>query len=122
MARQTMDVIRTVSNSRELDEHLVASNEHDVWFFKHSSTCGISTAAWREFESFVGDANGDDSALYCLVEMQHARDVSQALAEKLAVRHESPQAILVRRGEAVWHASHWSITKKALGAVKSELR
>ena len=114
-----MDAIRTVSNSRELDEHLAASDEQDVWFFKHSRSCGISTAAWREFEGFVGDPDGDDSARYCLVDMQRARDVSRALAEKLAVRHESPQAILVRRGEVVWHASHWSITKKALGAATS---
>jgi bacillithiol system protein YtxJ len=40
--------------------------------------------------------------------------LSDTVAERLGVRHESPQALLIKDGRAVWHASHWSITSEAL--------
>jgi bacillithiol system protein YtxJ len=42
------------------------------------------------------------------------RRLSDIVAERLGVRHESPQALLIKDGRAVWHASHWSITSEAL--------
>jgi bacillithiol system protein YtxJ len=32
------------------------------------------------------------------------------------VEHQSPQALFVRDGKVVWHASHGGITRKALAA------
>lgn len=110
-----MTEIHKVASVEELGEQLAASSEQDVWFFKHSLTCGISDAAWREFESFA-DERAAGPARFCLIEIQPARAVSKALAERLAVRHKSPQAILVRAGKVVWHASHWDITQKKLVA------
>ncbi|BDG59669.1 hypothetical protein caldi_07590 [Caldinitratiruptor microaerophilus] len=57
-----------------------------------------------------------------LVRVREERPLSQALAERLKVRHESPQAILVQRGRAVWHASHGAITARALREAISALR
>jgi bacillithiol system protein YtxJ len=42
------------------------------------------------------------------------RPVSLHLAERLGVRHQSPQALLIRNGAAVWNASHHAITASAL--------
>ncbi len=108
-----MGEIYRISTVEELGEQLAASSEQDVWFFKHSLICGVSDAGWREFESFASE-HGAGPARFCLIEIQPARPVSQAIAERLAVRHKSPQAILVRAGKAVWHASHWDITQKQL--------
>ena len=44
-----------------------------------------------------------------------ARDLSDAAAERLGVPHASPQAIVIRHGHSVWHASHYDITANALG-------
>jgi bacillithiol system protein YtxJ len=44
------------------------------------------------------------------------RPVSLALAERVGVKHESPQAILIRDGRPLWHASHGAITAGALAA------
>lgn len=110
-----MSAIHKVATVEELTEQLAASNEQDVWFFKHSLICGVSDAAWGEFESFAAGATGGSSR-FCLIEIQPARPVSQALAERLGVVHKSPQAILVRTGQVVWHASHWDITHKKLSA------
>ena len=111
-----MNGIHKIATPQEVAEELLASEERDVWFFKHSLTCGVSSAAHREFEKFVAATSGDEAPRFCIVEIQPAREASKALAEQLAVRHESPQAILVRKGRAAWHASHWSITSDALNA------
>ncbi|MEE3181603.1 MAG: monothiol bacilliredoxin BrxC family protein, partial [Planctomycetota bacterium] len=42
------------------------------------------------------------------------RPVSLELAERLGVLHQSPQAILVRDGQAVWNDSHEGVTSAAL--------
>ena len=115
-----MSEIERVETTEELEGHIAASHDADVWFFKHSLTCGTSSAAWREFERFADAQAADRQVRFCLVEIQPSRSVSRALAEKLAVRHASPQAILVRSGEAVWQASHWSITSRALAEAGTE--
>ncbi len=51
-----------------------------------------------------------------LVSVQRARAVSNAIAERLGVRHASPQALLVRAGGVRWHTSHLAITVAALQA------
>lgn len=111
MASPTL--IRSVA---ELEPLIAASRERPVLLFKHSLTCPISSAAHAEYQAFLADRDADDGAEYALVEIQNARDVSTAVAERCGVRHESPQAILLRDGEAVWNASHWSINRQALAA------
>ena len=51
-----------------------------------------------------------------LVKVIEARPLSLRMAEELGIAHASPQAILVRDGRAVWHASHFAITAAALAA------
>ena len=43
--------------------------------------------------------------LHEIVVQQH-RALSTEVAESLAVRHESPQVIVVAHGRATWHSSH----------------
>ena len=38
------------------------------------------------------------------------RDISDEIARKYAVKHESPQAILIKNGKAVFNASHMGIS------------
>ncbi len=47
-----------------------------------------------------------------LVDVLAQRPLSQAIAARLGIRHESPQAIVLRQGKAVWDASHFAITAK----------
>ena len=103
--------IKTLETEEHLDEALAASGERPVLLFKHSLTCPISANAFKELKRFVeGDADADVR----LIVVQNARPVSQRAAEVLGVRHESPQAIVVRDGRPVWDASHFAITSKAL--------
>lgn len=107
--------IRRLTTLADLDEVLTLSAERPVWLFKHSVTCGISARAHREYESYVA-AGGAGGELFTLLEVQHARPLSNEIAARFGIRHESPQAILLKKGRPVWNASHGEISVSALGA------
>lgn len=94
-----------LSDKETLQKLVEASNERPVLVFKHSNSCGISFAAYREMEK-LEDVN--------LLEVQTARDLSRELAEITGVRHETPQVIVLRSGKAVWNASHYGVKARAV--------
>ncbi len=49
-----------------------------------------------------------------LVDVRAQRSVSQQIAARSGVEHESPQIIVFQRGAVVWNASHDDITAEAL--------
>jgi thioredoxin 1 len=85
----------------ELDRLFAISHERPVVIFKHSTTCGISSGVRRVVEQIPAVVN--------LVVIQTHRDVSNAIASRTGIRHESPQAIVLVNGEPVYHASHYDI-------------
>ncbi len=110
-----MSEIRRIATMEELEELFEASRRAPVWVFKHSLVCPVSSEAWREFRAFTESPVAGDVD-FALIEIQNARPVSQALADRTGVRHESPQAILLRDAKPVWHASHWRINSAALSS------
>ena len=96
----------TVGDMQGLDQFIARSHEAPVLVFKHSTTCPISAAAYREMKQLATEI--------ALVVVQQARDVSREVETRTGVRHESPQALLLRSGEVVWSASHWNITAEAV--------
>jgi bacillithiol system protein YtxJ len=91
-----------IQNTGELDALIEKSNEQSVILFKHSTSCPISAGVYQEISNADADIN--------LIIVQHARDVSAAIAEKTGIRHESPQAIVLKNGKVVYHASHYDVT------------
>ena len=94
-------------------EHAIAEScERPVLLFKHSRTCGISHEALDELRVHLERSGAQ--ATYKLITVQSHRHVSDEAAERLGVRHETPQAILLRDGRPVWKASHFRITADEL--------
>lgn len=112
-----MAVIERIENASQLDALLERSKGRRVWIFKHSSTCSISSHAWSEFRRFAESVEGE--VVFALIEVQTARPVSNDVAQRLGIRHQSPQAILLREGAVAWHASHFDIELAALRQVDS---
>lgn len=79
--------------------------------YKHSPLCGLSSIAAREVRAFV-DAH--PAVPVHIVDVIRERSLSRDVARRLEVRHESPQAIVLKRGEVVWHGSHRSVTAAVL--------
>jgi bacillithiol system protein YtxJ len=108
----------------ELEQALNDSHEQPVLFFKHSHTCGISAEALDELRAHLDQRAAARAAVrYAIVTVQTHREVSNEIAARLGVRHETPQAILVRAGRAIWTASHFRVNaaelNKALVSVMS---
>jgi len=80
---------------------------------KHSTRCPISAFAQQEFQRYADDAasRGVECAMVLVVE---EKSVSGEVAKTLAVRHQSPQAILVKNRQAVWNDSHEGVNAPAL--------
>jgi len=64
-----------------------------------------------EVEAFL-TAHPDVQAY--LMDVRAERPLSQQVATRTGVRHESPQVIVLWRGAAVWSASHDDITAGAI--------
>jgi bacillithiol system protein YtxJ len=97
-----------------LEAAIAESLERPVLLFKHSRTCGISCEALDELHAHLQRSGGAGTATYKVITVQSHRRVSDSAAQRLGIRHETPQAILLRDGRPVWNASHFRITAEEL--------
>ncbi len=105
----------TLDSEAALETCLAASEENPVLIIKHSTRCPISSGALREVRDFLEDGEGAVPAAYINYVVED-RAISNAIASRLGIRHESPQAFLVSHGAVEWHASHGGITAQAIAA------
>jgi bacillithiol system protein YtxJ len=97
-----------ITDTKSYEDLIIRSKERPVVIFKHSLTCPISAAAYDQMAQFDGEV--------ALIEVQRARELSREIENRLGVAHESPQVIVLRNGQVVWDASHFSITAEAVAA------
>ena len=101
----------------DLDRLLAQTSDRPLLLFKHSLTCGTSAEALDEL---VDHLNEDQlEAQYAIVTVQSHRELSNAVSARLGIRHETPQALLIRHGRVIWSASHFRVTA---AAVQSAIR
>ena len=99
-----------------LDKALARATEEPVVIYKHSNACALSHRARKRLEALVSK---ESPPVYEVV-VQRARDVSNAVEERLGVRHETPQVLLVRDGSVIHHASHSQVDPDAIRAHLAE--
>ena len=104
--------LRPVQRLDELERLLAESDTRPLLLFKHSYSCGISAEALDELVEHLN--GGPASAQYAIVTVQTHRDISNAVTARLGIRHETPQAILIRGGKAVWSASHFRVNAESI--------
>jgi bacillithiol system protein YtxJ len=71
---------------------------------KHSTRCSISSLAKSRLEKQMSS----EDAFYLLDLLQY-RSVSNIIAADLGVTHESPQVLIIKNGQCIYHASHSEI-------------
>lgn len=91
----------------QLNEITVASNEKPVVIFKHSTRCSISRMALKQFENEY--ALNDNEVTPYFLDLLSFRDVSNEISSRFQVTHQSPQLILIKNENAVYHVSHSDI-------------
>jgi bacillithiol system protein YtxJ len=109
-----MSRVTNLSDIDGLEAAIEESRERPVLLFKHSRSCGISMEALDELHLH---ASATAAVSYKMITVQSHRSVSDEAARRLGIRHETPQAILLRDGRPVWSASHFRITAAQLDQV-----
>ncbi len=100
---------------QSLDAAIAESCNRPVVLFKHSRHCGVSCEALDELQIHLDGTDGGVS--YKMITVQTHRPVSDAAAQRLGLRHETPQVMLLRDGKVVWNASHFRITARQLDQI-----
>ncbi len=97
---------KQLSNLGQLNEITELSEEKAVVIFKHSTTCSISRMVLRNFEN---EYNQDNNLEIYFLDLLKNRDISNEIASKFSVVHQSPQILVIKNGVSVYNASHENI-------------
>ncbi|MBU0942221.1 MAG: bacillithiol system redox-active protein YtxJ [Bacteroidetes bacterium] len=97
----------------QLDEIISLSNEKAVAIFKHSTRCSISRMALKQFEN---EFDFPEKVTPYFLDLIAFREISNEIASRFGVQHQSPQLILIKNGKAVYNVSHSDIDAASLKA------
>lgn len=103
---------KTLENEAQLNELTEFSFKKPQAIFKHSTRCSISSMA----KSRVGKSF-TESIDFHYFDLIANRSLSNLIAEKFDVHHESPQILLIKNGECIYDESHNGINVEELEEV-----
>lgn len=95
----------------QLDLIVSISEEKAVLIFKHSTRCSISRFALKQFEN---EFNLEEKIEPYFLDLLNYRDISNEIAFRFNVQHQSPQVLLIKNGVVVYDASHSDIVVEEL--------
>ena len=95
---------KNLENETELENLVSFSYTKPQVIFKHSTRCSISTIA----KNRIDKVDSTDIDFNYLDLIAH-RSLSNLIAQKFNVHHESPQVLLIKNGECIFDESHNSI-------------
>ena len=95
-----------ISDVATLETLFDRSQQGPVLLFKHDTACPISAAAHREMSQIEGDVS--------LIDVERGKEIASEVEQRTGVRHQSPQVIVLRNGEAAWSASLFEIKAAAV--------
>lgn len=96
---------------------LQRSEERPVLLFKHSTRCSISSVALARLD---GEDELDEFLDSYLIDVINCRPLSNLIANHFEIRHESPQILLIFKGECIYDESHLAIFPKDIKDVTLE--
>ena len=93
----------------QLDDIDQKSKEKLQFIYKHSTRCGICIGSQRLLLSELRNHQQEEFDIYYL-DLLTYRPVSNAIAERYDVEHESPQLLVIRDGKCIWFGSHSEVS------------
>lgn len=100
-----------MENLGQIEEIIALSEQMPVIIFKHSTRCSISRMALKNFES---EYDLVEKVTAYFLDLISFREVSNAIAIRFNVVHQSPQLLLIVGGKSVYDVSHSSIDAQEL--------
>ncbi len=90
----------------QLNQIIANSTEKSQVIFKHSTRCSISSMALNRLDREAAPLSAD----FHLLDLIQYRSLSNEIAEKFSVHHESPQVLIIKKGHCIYDESHQAIT------------
>lgn len=97
-----------LTDENQLTTIIEESHNQPIMILKHSTTCSISATALSRLERAWKDEDARNLKPYYL-DLLKLRPISNKIADKFEVEHESPQIIIIKDGKAIYDASHFDI-------------
>ncbi|RBA27329.1 bacillithiol system redox-active protein YtxJ [Flavobacterium tibetense] len=95
----------------QVDEIIENSHEKPILIFKHSTRCSISRFALKRFEN---EFELQEKVITYFLDLMNYREISNEIAFKFGIQHQSPQVLLLKNGKVVHHDSHDGIEAEEL--------
>ena len=96
-----------LESENQISEIIDRSTSTAVVIFKHSTSCAISSIAKNRLVN-SWDIPEDDIIPYYL-DILKFRNISNQIADRFDVVHESPQVLLIKNQECIYENSHLDI-------------
>lgn len=110
LENKKMTIVKDIKTMAEFNGILEESSKKPVVLCKFSPICPISSEAENQFYEYL-KTNPEGFSFY-KIDVVYCRDTARALATAIGVKHESPQALLIKNGKCIWHESHYHLTKE----------
>lgn len=89
-----------------------ASHQQKIVIFKHSTRCPTSSVALGRLERTW--ENDNEKIAPHFLDLIAFRNISNKIAADFGIVHQSPQVLLIDKGECIYTASHLEINYQTL--------
>jgi bacillithiol system protein YtxJ len=104
-----------LTDEKQLNDLIVNSNTVPQVIFKHSTRCSISSMAKNRLDR----EDAPDRINFYFLDLIKYRSLSNKIAHKFGISHQSPQVLVIQNGECVYNESHSGIDFEEIEAVVS---
>lgn len=101
-----------LNDLQQLQEIITDSYQKTIIIFKHSTRCSISRFVLNSFENEFDYPKEKIEAYY--LDLIHFRDISNEVARRFNVQHQSPQILVIKNGKVIFATSHENIDAGSL--------
>ena len=98
-----------LTSEEQIDQVILESAAKPVLLFKHSTSCSISSMSLDRLLRNWKAEDSDKITPYYL-DLLAYRNLSNLVAERFGIPHESPQVLLIQNGKVTYHESHYGIS------------
>ena len=97
-----------IKSKEDLELLIQMSFDSPQVIFKHSARCSISAMALNRIES------GNLDIKVHVLDVLSDRNLSNMVSDNFSVIHQSPQLLIIFKGNSIFDASHFEITSSIL--------
>ncbi len=103
---------KSLTSASQLDEIVELSKTKTVLIFKHSTRCGISRMVLSRFEE--NQIENQEEKVFYYLDLLNFRTISDDIAARFQVFHQSPQLLVIKNGACVAQGSHYDILEMGI--------